>query len=307
VSIDGWGITTMTLAVTCLVLLTSWGGTTYAWSSPVVLVLAAVAVAAGVVFVLVERRAAQPIIPLHLFAERNFTVPTIVGLVTAVAMFGAIAYLPTYLQMVTGMGAVRSGMLLLSLIAGLGLATVASARVVSRTGRYKEIPVVGCTAVAVALGLLSTLEVGTPLELVGGYLLLLGLGIGCVLQILVVIVQNTFSAAEVGTATAANNFFREVGVSLGSALVGALFTSRLQVLLAERLPAAARAGIDTNTLSPDTVQQLTEASRAAVVSSYNDALTPVLLYLVPLMALSAVALLLVRAVPLATTIEPSDD
>lgn len=296
-SIDVWGITTMTVGVTALVLITSWGGTQFAWSSPVIGGLGLLALVSSVAFVLVERAVAEPIIPLHLFAERNFTVPTLAGLVTAVAMFGAVNYLPTYLQMVTGLSPVLSGLLLLALIAGLGLATVGSAQVVSRTGRYKELPITGCTLVAVALGLLSTLAVDSSLWLIGSYLLLLGLGIGCVLQILVVIVQNTAASAEVGTATAANNFFREIGVSLGTALVGTLFTFRLQAQLSERVTG----GLDLNRLTPAGLEQLPEAVRESVVLSYHEALTPVFLALVPLMVLSALGLAFVRPVPLATT------
>jgi len=300
-SVDVWGITTLTVGVTSLVLLTSWGGSAYAWTSPVIAWLSATVLASSVAFVLVERAAAEPVIPLHLFAERNFTVPTLAGLVTAAAMFGAIAYLPTYLQMVSGLSPMLSGLALLALIAGLGLATVGSAQVVSRTGRYRELPVAGSALVALALGLLSTLAVDTSLLLVGLYLLLLGLGIGCILQILVVIVQNTATAAEVGTVTAANNFFREIGVSLGTALVGALFTSRLQALLIGRLAGTA-SSVELNRLTPAGVQQLPAAVREQVVLSYSEALTPVFLALVPLMILSTLALTLVKPVPLATTV-----
>jgi predicted MFS family arabinose efflux permease len=248
-----------------------------------------------------ERTAADPIIPLHLFRERNFTVPTVAGLLMAVAMFGAVAYLPTYLQMVTRLTPTQSGMVLLTLIAGIGLSTVGSAQVVSRTGSYRWLPVAGSILAALALALMSSLSVQSGLHLIGAYLFLLGTGMGCCLQILVVVVQNTVSASEVGTATAANSFFREIGVSMGVAVVGTVFTSRLHELIAERVPPSLP-GLDPATVTPEALRELPVALQSAIAASYHDALTPVLLCLVPLLVLSAVGLCLVRPVPLATTV-----
>ncbi len=275
VRLDVWGVVTLSTAVTALVLVAAWGGTTYAWTSPVVIGLALVAVLSGLVFVGVEQRAVEPLIPLHLFRERNFTIPTLAALVMAVAMFGTIAYLPTYLQKVDGLSAGQSGLMMLTLVGGLGLTTVGSAQLVTRTGHYRWLPLLSAAAVAVALALLSTLTPQTGLVVTGGYLFLLGAGIGCALQLLVLIVQNALPADQTGTATAANNFFREIGVSIGSAVVGAAFTMRLTTLLADGRPPA---------------------------EAYNDALTPIFGYLVPLMLVSAVALVFVRPVPLATTV-----
>lgn len=305
VRIDVWGITTMALAVTSVVLLTSWAGTRYAWTSPVVLLLVATVVAAGVGFVLVERRTAEPLIDLQLFVNRNFTLATVSGLITAVAMFGTIAYLPTYLQMVSGLTPMRSGLMMLTLIGGLGSATLASAQIVTRTGRYKWLPVVGSAVVALALVLLSTLTPQTDLRVLGAELFLLGAGIGCGLQLLLLIVQNSVPTDQLGTATATNDFFREIGVSVGSAAVGTLFTHRLGTLLADRLPDSG-VGLDTQGLTPDRVQQLPEAIRTVVAAAYNDALTPVFLYLVPLLVVSMISLAMIRPAPLATTVRDLD-
>jgi len=305
IKIDTWGIITMALAVTSVVLLASWAGVQYAWSSPVIIGLAVSFVVAAVAFVVVERRVAEPLIPLRLFRNRNFTLATIAGLVMAVAMFGTIGYLPTYLQMVAGLSATGSGLMMLTLIGGLGLTTVLSGQLVSRTGRYRWLPVVGSVAVAVALALLSTLDVDTDLAVTGVYLTLFGAGIGCALQILLLIVQNAVPADQLGTATAANNFFREIGVSLGSAIVGTIFTSQLVTLLRERLPADST-GLDINALTPERLRGLGEPIQSAIASSYNAALTPVFLLLVPLLILSAVGLALIRPVPLATEVAQPD-
>ena len=304
VGVDVWGIVTLSVAVTAVVLLASWGGTRHAWSSPVILTVVAVAVVAVLAFVAAEHRAAEPVIPLGLFRQRNFTVATLAGLVMAVAMFGAIGYVPTYLQMVSGLSARDSGLVMLSLIGGIMVTTLLSAQIVSRTGRYTALPVVGTAVVALALWLLSTLDVEAPLKVVAGYLFLLGAGIGCALEVLVIIAQNSAPHRMVGAATATTSFFREIGVSLGSAVVGTLFTSRLAVLLAERLPANAGSGLDVNSLVPADVNRLSDAARAPIVTSYHDALTPVFLALVPLMLISTVALCFLRPVPLATTVPP---
>jgi predicted MFS family arabinose efflux permease len=262
--------------------------------------VAAVAVLASIAFVAVERRAAEPIIPLSLFRERNFTIATLAGLVMAVAMFGTVGYLPTYLQMVTGLSPTAAGMAMLTLITGLALGTVTSAQVVRRTGRYRALPLLGSVLTAAALALLATLTPLTSLWVSGSYLFLLGLGIGFGWEVLVVVVQNAAPDAVVGTATAANSFFREIGVVLGSAVVGALFTSRLATLLDARVPSVGGADLDTQGLTPEAVRALPPEVRAAVAGAYNDALTPVFALLVPVVLLAVVALLLLREVPLAT-------
>ena len=301
VRLDVAGTTTLAVAVTALVLLVSWGGTRLPWTSPAALGLAALVAAATAAFVLVERRAAEPVIPLGLFRDRTFAAAVVAGLVLAVAMFGTLGYLPTYLQMAVGLGPTAAGMAMLTLVAGLAIATVGAAQLVRRTGRTKLLPLVGTALVALALGLLATLTPQTPLPLTGLYLLLLGLGIGCAWEVLVVVVQNTAPDGAVGTATATNSFFREIGVTVGSALVGALFTARLGALLADRVPAVD--GVDVDVLTPALTAGLPPAVREAVAGAYNDALTPVFALLVPVVLASTLLLLLVRERPLATAVD----
>lgn len=302
-SLDVAGMSLLALASTGLVLTSTWGGTTYAWGSAVMIGLIIATVVTAVLFVRVEMRAAEPIMPLHLFKDRNFNLTTIAGLIIGISMFGALAYLPTYLQMVTGANATKAGFLMIPMMAALLITSIASGQFVSRTGRYKFLPVVGSGVVVVSLLLLSTMSAGMPVALICTYLAVMGIGLGLSMQILVLIVQNSFPASEVGTATAANNYFRQIGASLGSAVVGTLFVSRLTDLLAGAGTGAGGGSAAENSLTPDLVRSLPDAAREVIINAYNDALTPVFLYMAPLMLIALVLLLCVHEKPLATTIE----
>ena len=302
--VDFPGMGLLAAASTGLVLITTWGGRTYDWNSAVIISLIVATVVAGVAFVLVERRAAEPIMPLHLFKERNFSLTTTAGLITGIAMFGAIAYLPTYLQMVTGVNATQAGLLMIPLMAALLVSSIVSGQLVSKFGRYKWLPVVGTTIIAISLFLLSTMTPSLAIWILCSYLAIMGLGLGMSMQILILIVQNTFPGSQVGTATAANNYFRQIGASLGTAVVGSLFVAKLTDLLKERLPAGAgSAAGGSNSFTPAAVRHLPDAIRQVIVGAYNDALTPVFLYMVPLVIAAAILLLFITEKPLATTIE----
>jgi EmrB/QacA subfamily drug resistance transporter len=301
---DTVGMALLALTSTGLVLVSTWGGTTYDWNSPLIVSLIVGTIAAGIAFVMVERRVPEPIMPLHLFKKLNFNLTTVAGLVIGIAMFGALAYLPTYLQMVTGANATQAGFLMIPMMAALLITSIGSGQIVSKTGRYKWAPILGTAIVAVGLLLLSTMTAGMAVWIICLYLAVMGLGLGLCMQILVLIVQNTFPIAQVGTATASNNYFRQIGASLGSAVVGSLFTARLTSLLAERMPAAATSAAgSSNALTPDSVKHLPGAVRDIIVGSYNDALTPVFLYMVPLVIVAMILLMFIKEVPLATTID----
>ncbi|ROS79076.1 MDR family MFS transporter [Cellulomonas sp. PhB143] len=305
--IDVAGMVLLALASTCVVLVTTWGGSTYDWASAQIFGLIVGAIVLGVAFVLVERRAAEPVMPLFLFKERNFVLTTVAGLFVGIAMFGAMAYMPTYLQMVTGKSATVAGLLMIPMMGAMLITSIVSGRVVTRTGRYKFFPVFGLGFVGLSLVLLSTLSAGQAVWVICAYLAVLGLGLGLSMQILILIVQNTFPIRVVGTATASNNYFRQIGASIGSAVVGSLFVQRLTDLLAERMPAGASGGTDTNAFTPAAVQQMPDAIKDVIVSSYNDALMPVFLYIAPLAVLGLIALLFVKETPLATRIDRGSD
>ncbi|MET9133928.1 MFS transporter [Streptomyces antibioticus] len=279
---DVLGALLLAAASTCLVLLTSWGGTEYAWDSRVVLGLGAGAAAAVLLFLLVERRAAEPLIPLRLFRDSVFNVTGLVGLVTGVALFGAASYLPTFLQMVDGATATESGLLMLPMMGGIVGASVISGQLVSRTGRYRLHPVLGGALSALGMWLLSRLEADTPRLHYSLWMAVLGAGIGLAMPVLILAVQNSVRPADLGTATSANNYFRQIGGSVGAAVFGTLFAGRLTDALHDRLPADA--GLpDPESLTPQLVHALPPALRDAYVGAYADAMPRIFLYLVPVL------------------------
>jgi EmrB/QacA subfamily drug resistance transporter len=303
--IDYLGGALIAVATTAVVLICTWGGGTFAWRSPQIIGLICAAIVSAFLFAIVESRATHPLIPLPLFKKREFTLSTIAALLFGVVMFGAIGYLPTYLQMSTGVNATEAGLLMIPMMSGLLGASVVCGRLVSQSGKYKRYPTMGAAVMGAGLALISTTHVDSPLWLVCGAMAVLGAGIGMGMQILVLIVQNAFPSSVVGTATAATNYFRQVGASIGSAVVGSVFAARLVTLLGERLPATSRAA-DTNALTPAAVRALPDGLRLPIVEAYNEALLPIFLFMVPLAALAIIALVFIEENPLATAIEWDD-
>ncbi|MBB2957758.1 MDR family MFS transporter [Pseudoclavibacter helvolus] len=303
--IDVGGMALISLATTALVLVGTWGGSQYEWTSPTILLLAALAVVSATGFVFVERSAANPIMPLGMFRDRNFILTTIASLSTGVIMFGTLGYMPTYLQMVTGSGPTVSGLLMTPMMGALLITSILSGQYVSRTGRYKWVPIAGSAVLGVGLGVLSFVTVDSPVWLICVALGVMGIGLGGSMQLLTLIVQNSFPARIVGTATAANNYFRQVGATLGSAVVGSVFAARLTQMVADRLPAGAAAEDGASSFTPAAIAELPDQLRAIIVGSYNEALIPIFLALVPLTIISIIALSFLREKPLATGSEPA--
>lgn len=305
---DLMGTTLLTMATVLLVFVVSWGGHTFAWSSPVIIGLIAAAVAVSALFILVERKAADPILPLKLFKNRNFSLATIAGLFIMIAMIGVVTYLPTYFQIVENLEATVAGYMTLPIMVGSTLTTTISGYVASKTGRYKWMPLASCAVAAGALVLLSTLTVDTTLVMIGSYLFILGFGMGLGQQILVLVVQNEFDISIVGTATSANNFFREIGATVGVSLVGSMFSANL-ISNMEQATASkggmAGMGITVDSITPEFVHGLGHDMALMVQNAYNDALTPIFFALVPLFAVGFVLLFFLRETPLATTVEES--
>ncbi|GAA2730347.1 MDR family MFS transporter [Actinocorallia aurantiaca] len=301
--LDYLGMALMSTATTALVLVGTWGGSRYDWGSPQIVGLTAFAVVTAALFMFVESRASQPIIPPSLFKDLNFNLTTVAALFVGVMMFGILGYMPTYLQMVTGASATHAGLLMVSMMGGMLVASISSGQAVSRTGRYKWSPLLGSVVMGVGLGLLSTLHTDSPTPLTCLYLYVFGTGLGMSMQTLILIVQNSFPVSQVGTATAATNYFRQVGATLGSAVVGSVFTARLTSLLAERLPEDGGAAAHVDSLTPALVNAFPDEVRTPVIESYNEALMPIFLWMVPLAFLTTAVLCFLVEKPLATRIE----
>ncbi|NIL51109.1 MFS transporter [Streptomyces sp. 2BBP-J2] len=302
---DVLGTLLLTAASTCLVLLTSWGGTEYAWDSRVVLGLGAGAVASTALFLAVERFAAEPLIPLRLFRDSVFNVTGLVGLVVGVALFGAASYLPTYLQMVDGVSATESGLLMLPMMGGIVGTSIVSGQMISRSGRYRSHPIVGTALSAAGMWLLSRMDTGTPRLHYSVWMFVLGAGIGMVMPVLVLAVQNSVRPADLGTATSANNYFRQIGGSVGAAVFGTLFADRLTDALADRLPAGAPA--DAESITPELVHALPPELRDAYVQAYADAMPRIFLYLVPVLVLGLFIAFFLKEKPLVSHHTPTAD
>ncbi|MFD3581132.1 MFS transporter [Streptomyces sp. NPDC058683] len=296
---DVLGTLLLAAASTCLVLLTSWGGTEYAWGSRVILGLGAGAVAATVLFLFAEHRAAEPLIPLRLFRDSVFNVTGLVGLVVGVALFGAASYLPTFLQMVDGASATESGLLMLPMMGGIVGASIVAGQLISHTGHYRIYPVLGGALSVLGMWLLSRLEVDTPRWQYSVWMAVLGAGIGMVMPVLILAVQNSVPPADLGTATSANNYFRQIGGSVGAAVFGTLFADRLTDALHKRLPADAGARLpDPESLTPQLVHALPPALRDAYIRAYADAMPRIFLYLVPLLVLGLLIACFLKEKPL---------
>ncbi|NUV95844.1 MFS transporter [Streptomyces sp. KAI 90] len=297
--LDVLGALLLAAASTCLVLLTSWGGTEYAWVSEVILGLAAGAVAATVLFLVAEHFAPEPVIPLRLFRDSVFNVTGLVGLVIGVALFGAASYLPTFLQMVDGATATESGLLMLPMMGGIVGASIISGQLISRTGHYRSHPILGSALSVVGMWLLSRLDADTPRLHYSIWMAVLGAGIGMVMPVLVLAVQNSVRPTDLGTATSANNYFRQIGGSVGAAIFGTLFADRLTDSLADRVPAEAGASLpDAEAITPQLVHSLPPALRDAYIGAYADAMPRIFLYLVPVLALGLLIAFFLKEKPL---------
>ncbi|MGW4642159.1 MDR family MFS transporter [Sphaerisporangium sp. NPDC004334] len=294
--LDILGTALLAGASTCIVLVTSWGGTQYAWDSPVIIALGAGVVVLAIGFVLAERVAAEPIIPLRLFRNDLFTLPAAISVFVGVGMFAAIAYLPTFLQMVNGASATGSGLLMLPMVAGMTITSIGSGRVISATGHYRAFPIAGMAILAAGLALLSRMTADSSMVLNGLYMFVTGFGLGMVMQTLVLIVQNSVGHRDVGAATSAVNYFRQTGASLGTSLVGSIFIHRLSDVLAAsgaRLPASG-----VNAMTPQMVHNLPPSVRQVIARAYAQALPPIFLYVVPLILVGLVLAFFVKEVPL---------
>ncbi|MHC5908656.1 MDR family MFS transporter [Streptomyces sp. S6] len=291
-TIDYLGTFLIASVATCLVLVASLGGTTWAWGSVQVIGLLVLGVGLAAAFVAVERRAAEPVLPLKLFRVRTFTLSAVISFVVGFAMFGAMTYLPTFLQVVQGVSPTMSGVHMLPMVAGLLLSSTLSGQIVSRTGRWKVFPVAGTAVTTVGLLLLHRLDENSPTGEMSAYFFVFGLGLGLVMQVLVLIVQNAVSYEDLGVATSGATFFRSIGASFGVAVFGTIFASRLSGELASafRGVGGLPAGFSADALKSDPrgIAQLPPALRPPAVHAYATSITDVFLYAAPVAVLGFV-------------------
>ncbi|WP_301199925.1 MDR family MFS transporter [Corynebacterium stationis] len=314
---DWMGFAAIAITTSTLILLTTWGGSEYEWASPTILSMAAVVIVGALLTVFIESRASQPLIPVQLFKNRNMVLTTLAGTVLGLAMMGVLGYMPTYLQMVHTLTPTEAGLMMIPMMVGMIGVSTGVGFIIAKTGNYKYYPIAGLAITAFALWWMSQMTVETSLTGIGVRFLVFGVGLGFVMQVLVLIVQNSFPVSQVGTATAANNFFRQIGSALGASIVGSMFIHNMQNEMATRLPDALASlgkegaaisqqfqGADAaNSLTPHAVAELPDVLRDAILNSYNDGLTPVIGMMVPLAIVAMLILFPLRQERLKETIE----
>jgi EmrB/QacA subfamily drug resistance transporter len=294
--IDYWGIVLVSLGATGLTLGTSWGGGTYAWGSATIIGLFVGSVLALVGFVLVERRAAEPMLPMRLFADPVFAVATAISFVVGFAMLGSLTFLPTYLQYVQGVDATASGLRTLPMVVGLLATSITAGNVVSRTGKYKPFPIVGGAVMALGMFLLSLLDQHSSVLATSLAMLVLGAGIGSCMQVLTIIVQSTVDYRDLGVATSGVTFFRTMGSSFGVAVFGTIYTNQLAANLA---PALAKAKVSASAAaSPAAVHALPAAKAAPIVAAYADTVQTLFRAGIPVAVAALLLGLFLKQVPL---------
>ncbi|WP_193596924.1 MDR family MFS transporter [Microbacterium sp. YJN-G] len=301
--LDILGIVFLSAATTCLIFFTDFGGDKdFGWDSLLTWAFGLGMLVAIAAFIFTESKAKDPIIPLSLFRNPVFVNATAIGLTLGLGMFAAIGFVPTFLQMSSGTSAAASGLLMIPMMVGLIGTSIASGLLITKTGKYRLFPILGTVITGVAMVCMTTLTASTPIWLICVFLFVFGAGLGLIMQVVVLVVQNAVPAAEIGTATSTNNYFREVGAALGTAVFGTIFTTRLTENLRDVFTSAGASASDaanaTSTLDPQALNQLPDALRDGVVNAYADALAPVFWYLLPFIGLAFILSLFLKQIPL---------
>lgn len=298
--IDYLGAGVLVAGVSSLLLLFEWGGSRYEWGSVQIFGMALLTVLLLGSFVVRQLRVVEPIVPMGLFRNPVFGVSSIIGFIVGLAMFGAIVFMPLFLQVVRGATPTAAGLQLIPMMVGLLTASIVSGRLISRMGRYKIFPIIGTALAAVGMFLLSRIQVDTPYWQIAIALLVLGIGIGNVMQVLVIAVQNSVNPRDVGVATSGSTFFRSVGGTIGTALFGAILTSRLAQELTNSLPPglASEADISSMTSAMSNIANLPPDIKPIVLESFTHALDTVFLAAVPILVVGFVFALMLKDVRL---------
>lgn len=299
--IDYLGAATIVASVSCILLYLSWRGTEYGWTEGWALALLGVGLVLAALFVLVESRAAEPIIPLRLFRNSVFGTGNVFGFLAGIAMFGSMLYIPLYLQVVKGQSPTVSGLAMLPAVAGIFTSSIGSGQLMTRNGRYKIYPILGAAVLILAQWLMSGLRDDTPMWQVSLYLYVFGFGLGFTMQTITTAVQNSVEFKDMGTATSATTFFRQVGGSLGAAVFGAILADRLTHYVTQSVPAEVMAKLPPGTIeSVELIRRLPEPLQTPVVDAYVDALNDVFLAGIPFSALALIVAFFIKELPLAS-------
>jgi len=299
--IDYLGATTIVASVTSLLLYLNWAGEHYGWLDFRAFWLVIVALVFAVLFVFVEFRAEEPIIPMRLFRNEIFTVGNIFGFLIGSALFGGAVFLPLYFQTVQGMSPTRSGLAMLPMVAGMFSMSIASGVLITRTGKYKIYPIVGTVILALSFFLMSTIEWNTPYWQIAIFAFLFGIGLGLAMMTIVTPIQNAVEMRDMGVATSATTFGRSLGGAIGAALFGAILASRLTVYLAEELAGAPATGTPLNVNDVEAVQALPEPFKTDVLVAYTRAINDIFLYALPIILAALVVIFFLKEIPLRTS------
>ncbi|KAB1906102.1 MDR family MFS transporter [Micromonospora sp. AMSO31t] len=304
--IDWLGAALLSVGITAIVLVTTWGGNEYDWTSPQILGLAALALVSLAAFGLVERRAPEPILPLSLFGNRNFALISVIGFLLGFAMFGAMNFLPLYQQTVQGASATNSGLLLLPLMFGMLVVSLVVGRAITKTGRYRAFPIAGGVVMTAGMGLLTQLDLGTSKTVSSLYMVVLGVGMGFLMQTSMLIAQNSVEQKDLGAASGAATFFRSIGGSFGVSLFGAIFANRLADSAAG--PAFAGGGGEGGAMNLEKLKELAGPVREAVLGGLSDAISHVFFWAVFFTVAVPVLAWFIKEVPLRSANEapPAD-
>ncbi|WP_062428706.1 MDR family MFS transporter [Herbidospora daliensis] len=299
--IDWFGAIILTVGITALVLITSWGGQShgYPWGSWQIIGLAVLAVVSFAAFIPVERRAAEPIMPLHVFKDRNFNLISWIGFLLGFAMFGAISFLPLFQQLVQGATATNSGLLLLPMMAASMVVSLYVGKRITTTGKYKAFPVIGGVVMAIGMGLLTLMDVHTPLWQTGVFIAVLGLGMGFLMQTTMLIAQNSVEQKDLGVASSASTFFRSIGGSFGVALFGAVFNNHLADGLREKFGEQAGDMVASGgQMSPAALAQLPPQIKTGFLESLAGAISGVFLWAIVFAVAVPILAAFIKEIPL---------
>jgi EmrB/QacA subfamily drug resistance transporter len=302
VKIDYLGIVLLSLAAAGLVLVTTWGGTEYDWDSPQIIGLGAASLAALAVLVVVERKATEPVLPLHLFRNRNFVLINVIGFLQSFAMFGAMTFIPMYQQIVQGLDPTESGLLFIPMMLAAMFCSLAAGQMITRTGRYKIYPILGGAVMIGGMLLLTQLEVGTSLLRSSLYLVAFGAGLGLLMQVTMLVAQNSAPQKDIGVASSTSTFLRNIGGSFGVALFGAIFANRLADYVSGKLPAETAGAFDGSgtgqALDPKKVADLPPQLFDVITGGVTDSITHVFVWSIPFAVVGFLLAWLIKEVPL---------